>query len=53
MENWIGTTEEFILNEKNGATKLTINMHYHQDFEKMLDEGWDKSLKLLKNLCEE
>ena len=53
MENWIGTTEEFILDEIDGATTLTINMHYHQDFEKMLDEGWDKSLKLLKNLCEE
>ena len=52
MENWIGTVEEYILKENNKITTLTILMHYHPDFEKMLDEGWNKSLKLLKELCE-
>ena len=53
MENWIGTTEEYVLNEEKGITTLTITMHYHQDFEKMLEEGWNKSLPLLKELCEQ
>lgn len=52
MENWIGTTEEYVLSEDNGITTLKIIMHYHPDFEKMMDEGWNKSLKLLKELCE-
>jgi hypothetical protein len=52
MENWIGTTEEYLLVENNGETELKIIMFYHPDYEKMLDEGWDKSLKLLKELCE-
>ncbi|MCA9460221.1 MAG: hypothetical protein KC550_06760 [Nanoarchaeota archaeon] len=52
MENWIGTTEEYILSEKNKITTLSILMHYHPDFEKMLDKGWKTSLKLLKKLCE-
>lgn len=52
MENWIGTTEEYVLVEDNGKTNLKINMHYHSDFEKMLDEGWPKCLELLKKLCE-
>jgi hypothetical protein len=52
MENWIGTTEEYVLNEENEVTHLMILMHYHPDYETMLDEGWGKSLKLLKELCE-
>lgn len=52
MESWIGTTEEYFLNEENGITTLKILMHFHPDYEKMLDDGWDKSLKLLKDLCE-
>ena len=52
MENWIGTTEEYLLKEENGITTLKILMRYHPEYEKMLDEGWEKSLKLLKELCE-
>ena len=52
MENWIGTVEAYLLEEIDGKTHLTINMHYHPDFEQMLDDGWNKSLKLLKELCE-
>ena len=53
MENWIGTTEEYLLSEENGVTELKIVMYYHPDYEQMLDEGWRKSLQLLKQLCEE
>jgi uncharacterized protein YndB with AHSA1/START domain len=52
MENWVGTTEEYVLSEENNVTTLKILMHYHPDFEEMLNEGWSKSLKLLKELCE-
>ena len=52
MENWIGTREEYLLKEEEGSTALTILMHYHPDYEQMLDEGWGVSLQLLKELCE-
>lgn len=52
MENWVGTTEEYRLTEKNGVTNMTVLMHFYQDYEQMFDEGWPKCLQLLKELCE-
>ena len=45
MANWIGTREGYLLKEEEGATALTILMHYHPDYEQMLDEGWGVSLQ--------
>ncbi len=51
-EVWVGTVETYNLSSENGQTKLTIDTHSHPRFEKMLKDGWGKSLPLLKELCE-
>ena len=51
-KTWIGTVEEYILQTENDTTHVTIVMHFHPDYEDMLDKGWKKSLQFLKALCE-
>ena len=51
-KKWIGAKEEYTFTEKDGKTELKIEIKTHEDFAQMFNEGWDKALKLLKELCE-
>lgn len=51
-KTWVGTVETYTLSSENGQTQLTIDMLSHPNFEKMLTDGWHKSLPLLKEICE-
>ena len=51
-EKWVGTIEEYLLNEKGGITELTVEMQTHPDFVSMFAECWPKALDLLKGICE-
>ena len=51
-DTWIGSTEEYILTEYDGMTKLVIVVYTHQDFVDMFNSGWPKALLILKALCE-
>ena len=51
-KKWIGAEEEYTFYETDGVTELKIEIKTHEDFAQMFDEGWDKALKLLKDLCE-
>jgi len=48
----IGTLEQYRFSESKGVTLLTVDIEAHQDYSAMFTEGWDKALKLLKDLCE-
>jgi uncharacterized protein YndB with AHSA1/START domain len=51
-KKWIGAEEEYTFYETDGVTELKIEIKTHEDFAQMFDEGWDKALKSLKDLCE-
>jgi len=51
-ETWIGTTEEYLLQEENGATELAIVINTHPDFKEMFDTCWPKALETIKRLSE-
>lgn len=51
-KKWLGAEEEYTFTEKDGSTELEIEIKTHEDFVQMFDDGWDKALKLLKDLCE-
>lgn len=50
--NWVGTTEEYILNEENGITSLQIKIKSHSDFVEMFEVAWPKALSSIKVLSE-
>lgn len=52
-KDWIGTTERYIFEEKDGKTKVTIEMDTNEVFVLMFEKGWPKALKNLKRLCEQ
>ncbi|MBL1214782.1 MAG: SRPBCC domain-containing protein [Ignavibacteriae bacterium] len=51
-KKWIGAEEKYTFSETDGVTELNIEIKTHEDFAQMFDEGWDKALVLLKDLCE-
>ena len=51
-KKWIGAEEEYTFIDKDDRTELKIEMRCHDEFKNMMDDGWDKALKLLKDLCE-
>jgi len=51
-KSWIGTTESYSFNEKNGKTELKTEMNLDPQWEKMLGDGWPKALAKLKEICE-
>ncbi|HEY0434065.1 MAG TPA: SRPBCC domain-containing protein [Chitinophagaceae bacterium] len=50
--SWIGSTENYVLEESGGITKLTVNMQIDPSWAGMFDEAWPKGLAALKALCE-
>lgn len=49
---WIGTTEEYILDETNNITSLQIEIKTHSEFVKMFETAWPKALNGIKELSE-
>lgn len=49
---WIGTTEGYSFQEKNGRTVLKIELNTSPQWEKMFTDGWPKALDRLKEMCE-
>jgi len=48
----IGTLEQYGFSESKGVTRLFVEIEAHEEYSAMFAEGWDKALKLLKELCE-
>ena len=53
-EQWIGTLEEYRLEETDGRTALEVRMELHPEagMAGMFEESWPAALRELKNLCE-
>jgi uncharacterized protein YndB with AHSA1/START domain len=49
---WVGTTEAYSFNEKNGATELVVDIETFPEWQQMFDEGWPGALQALKDLSE-
>ena len=49
---WMSLTETYEFNEVDGVTALSIEIHTHEDYEKMFNDWWPNALELLKDLCE-
>lgn len=50
---WIGTTESYYLDEKNGKTDLRVKLKVTPEWAQMFEEGWPKALKKLKEISEQ
>lgn len=51
-KGWIGTTEEYFLTEKGDKTEVRIVINTTPEWESMMNDGWPKSLKKLKEVSE-
>lgn len=51
-KEWIGTTEEYRFDEKDGKTTVTALMETTSHWSKMFDEGWPPALEELKKITE-
>ena len=52
-QRWVGTTESYFFEERNGKTDLTIKMKITPEWENEFKEGWPKALKKLKEISEQ
>jgi uncharacterized protein YndB with AHSA1/START domain len=52
VEGWSGATENYIFEEQNGNTLLTVELDSTVDFLSYFNETWPKALKKLKEICE-
>jgi uncharacterized protein YndB with AHSA1/START domain len=51
-KSWIGTTERYTFNDKDGSTELVVDMETYPEWEAMFNDGWPGALQALKTLCE-
>lgn len=51
-KNWVGVTEDYHFEARDGGTLLTIVMHIKPGWEQMFNDGWPNALKQLKAICE-
>ena len=51
-KNWVGTREDYFLEDLNGGTLLKIEIQTHADWVQMFEDSWPKALKALKDLAE-
>ncbi|PPK85054.1 uncharacterized protein YndB with AHSA1/START domain [Neolewinella xylanilytica] len=50
--SWIGTRENYYLEEHNGATRMRVEMHTPSEWVDMFQESWPVLLDKLKEMCE-
>ena len=51
-QGWIGTTERYTFQEKNGKTNLVVEINTPAAWAEMFEDGWPKALERLKQMCE-
>ncbi len=51
-DKWLGTTEEYRLEETSSGTKLTVEILTHADFVAMSDDAWSTALSRIAELSE-
>ncbi len=51
-KGWVGTTEGYKFEERNGKTTLTVTIETSSPWKDMFDEGWPVALQDLKALTE-
>ncbi len=51
-QGWIGSTEQYDFNDKNGKTELVVTIHTSPEWESMFTDGWPAALDKLKEICE-
>jgi uncharacterized protein YndB with AHSA1/START domain len=49
-KSWIGITEQYKFEERNGKTILTATMETNPEWRKMFDDGWPTALEELKKI---
>lgn len=52
VETWINLLENYTFEEKNGNTKLTVNISSPEEYTDYFNEAWNKALTKLKSLIE-
>ena len=51
-KNWVGITEEYRFEERNGETTVIVLIETTPEWRKMFDDGWPAALEELKRLAE-
>lgn len=51
-QGWVGTTETYRFNEKNGKTELRVIIKTNPAWEQMFNDGWPAALNKLKEITE-
>jgi hypothetical protein len=51
-QGWVGTTERYTFEEKNGKTNLIVEINTPPAWAGMFEDGWPKALEKLKQMCE-
>lgn len=52
VKSWAGAMEKYRLEEKNGETRLTVNMDLEDEYKDYFLKTWPKALEKLKELAE-
>ncbi|MBS4029478.1 MAG: SRPBCC domain-containing protein [Ignavibacteriales bacterium] len=52
VEKWAGGLENYILEENNGITKVTVDLDATEDFVDYMNQTYPKALDKLKEICE-
>jgi uncharacterized protein YndB with AHSA1/START domain len=52
-KSWVGTTEKYTFNDKNGSTEVVVDIETFPEWESMFNEGWPSALQALKELAEQ
>lgn len=52
VETWKGAFENYLFEDKNGSTLLTVNTETSEEYKDYFSQTWPKALLKLKSLCE-
>jgi hypothetical protein len=52
-EKWIGSSESFHIAPLADTVVLQVTVNTHPDFISMFNNGWEKALPMIKELCEQ
>lgn len=52
-KSWNGTTESYTLHENEKGTLLEIDITTQGVYENMFNEGWERALEFMKEICED
>ncbi|MEZ8824684.1 SRPBCC domain-containing protein [Vibrio amylolyticus] len=52
-DKWIGSSESFQIDSLDNSVVLQVTVKTHPDFISMFNNGWEKALPMIKELCEQ